>query len=62
MLGEPGLRDSLLRPREPRLGDEILQLLAVEPGEVGDAQGTPEIVVQDKPDDLRYESVVDGAV
>ncbi len=34
MLCEPGLRDTLLRPRQPRLGDELLELVTVDPGEV----------------------------
>src|SRR3954452_7514842 len=37
VLGEPGLRDALLRPREPGLDDQLLELVAFEPRELRDA-------------------------
>ena len=46
MLGEPGLRDALLHPRQPGLDDEVVELLAVEPGEVGDPHEHRRIVVE----------------
>ena len=36
MLREPGLRDALLRPRQPRLDDELLELVPIDPLEVRD--------------------------
>src|SRR6185503_5630328 len=35
---EPRLGDALLRPREPRLGNEVLKLLPPDAGEVADAE------------------------
>ena len=46
VLGEPGLRHALLDPRQPGLDDEIVQLLAVEPCEVGDSHQHRRIVVE----------------
>ena len=46
VLGEPGLRDALLRPRQPGLDDEVVELLAVEPREVGDPHEHRRIVVE----------------
>src|SRR5436190_1150184 len=37
VLGEPRFRHAFLRAREPRLGDEVVKLFAVEPGEVRDS-------------------------
>src|SRR6185503_18043333 len=33
VFGEPGLRDALLRARQPRFGDQVQQLFAVDPRE-----------------------------
>ncbi len=38
VLGKPGLRDALLRSRQPRLDDEVAQLVAVDVLEIRDAQ------------------------
>ena len=36
VLGEPGLCDALLRPRQPRLDHQVLQLVPVQAGQVRD--------------------------
>ena len=46
LFGEPGLRDALLRPRQPRLGDEIAQLVAVDPRQVRDPHQHRRIAVE----------------
>src|SRR6187399_1963219 len=46
VLCKPGLGDALLHPRQPGLDDEIIELLAVEPCEVGDPNEYRGIVVE----------------
>src|SRR5690349_21535406 len=46
VLGEPGLSDALLGPREPGLGDEILELVALEPRELRDAHEHRRVAVE----------------
>src|SRR5207249_4605216 len=46
VLREPGLGDALLRPRQPRLRDEVAQLFAFEAREVGDADEDGRVAVE----------------
>ena len=46
MLGEPGLREPPLRAGQPRLRDEVEELLAVDAGEVADADEHGRVAVE----------------
>src|SRR5689334_5426863 len=46
VLGEPGLRDALLGPGEPGLGDEVLELVALEPRELRDPHQHRRVAVE----------------
>ena len=46
VLGQPGLRDPLLGPRQPGLGDQVAELVAVHPPEVRDPQQHRRVAVE----------------
>src|SRR3954467_7411596 len=46
VLGEPGLGDALLCSREPGLGDQVLELVALEPRQLGDPNEHRRVAVE----------------